>query len=57
MAAVQGYNVAFMLKVGNNYLTLAGRTQDDLTIAARTEAILKSLKEVIEVQWVLLVGF
>lgn len=43
MAAVQGYNVAFMLKVGNNYLTLAGRTQDDLTIAARTkERLMKS---------------
>jgi hypothetical protein len=35
--AVQGYNVAFKLKVGNDYLTIAGRTQDDLTIAARTK--------------------
>lgn len=32
-----------MLKVGNDYLTLAGRTQDDLTIAARTkERLMKS---------------
>ena len=35
--ALAGYNIAFKLKVGNNYLTLAGRTQDDLTIAARTK--------------------
>jgi hypothetical protein len=35
--AVQGYDVAFKLKVGNDYLTIAGRTQDDLTIAARTK--------------------
>lgn len=35
--ALAGYNIAFRLKVGNNYLTLAGRTQDDLTIAARTK--------------------
>lgn len=37
MATIQGYNIAFRLKVGNDYLTLAGRTQDDLTIAARTK--------------------
>ena len=35
--ALEGYNIAFRLKVGNDYLTLAGRTQDDLTIAARTK--------------------
>lgn len=35
--ALAGYNIAFKLKVGNDYLTLAGRTQDDLTIAARTK--------------------
>ena len=35
--ALAGYNIAFRLKVGQNYLTLAGRTQDDLTIAARTK--------------------
>ena len=35
--ALAGYNIAFKLKVGNSYLTLAGRTQDDLTIAARTK--------------------
>ena len=35
--ALAGYNIAFKLKVGQNYLTLAGRTQDDLTIAARTK--------------------
>ena len=35
--ALAGYNIAFRLKVGNDYLTLAGRTQDDLTIAARTK--------------------
>lgn len=35
--ALSGYNIAFRLKVGNDYLTLAGRTQDDLTIAARTK--------------------
>ena len=35
--ALEGYNIAFRLKVGNSYLTLAGRTQDDLTIAARTK--------------------
>jgi len=35
--AVVGYNIAFKLKVGQNYLTLAGRTQDDLTISARTK--------------------
>lgn len=35
--AVQGYNVAFKLKVGNDYLTIAARTQDDLTIAAKTK--------------------
>lgn len=34
--ATAGYNIAFRLKVGNDYLTIAGRTQDDLTIAART---------------------
>ena len=33
MAALEGYNIAF--KIGNK--TLAGRTQDDLTIAARTK--------------------
>ena len=32
MAALEGYNIAF--KIGDK--TLAGRTQDDLTIAART---------------------
>ena len=35
--ALAGYNIAFRLKVGNTYKTLAGRTQDDLTIAARTK--------------------
>jgi len=35
--ALAGYNIAFKLKVGNSFLTLAGRTQDDLTIAARTK--------------------
>ena len=35
--ALAGYNIAFKLKVGNDYLTIAGRTQDDLTIAARTK--------------------
>ena len=35
--ALAGYNIAFKLKVGSSYLTLAGRTQDDLTIAARTK--------------------
>ena len=35
--ALAGYNIAFKLKVGTSYLTLAGRTQDDLTIAARTK--------------------
>ncbi len=35
--ALAGYNIAFRLKVGNDYKTLAGRTQDDLTIAARTK--------------------
>lgn len=35
--ALEGYNIAFRLKVGNAYKTLAGRTQDDLTIAARTK--------------------
>ena len=33
MAALEGYNIAF--KIGNK--TLAGRTQDDLTIAAKTK--------------------
>ena len=33
MAYLDGYNIAF--KIGNK--TLAGRTQDDLTIAARTK--------------------
>ena len=33
MAVLEGYNIAF--KIGNK--TLAGRTQDDLTIAARTK--------------------
>ena len=33
MAVLDGYNIAF--KIGNK--TLAGRTQDDLTIAARTK--------------------
>ena len=33
MAALDGYNIAF--KIGGK--TLAGRTQDDLTIAARTK--------------------
>ena len=33
MAALEGYNIAF--KIGNK--TIAGRTQDDLTIAARTK--------------------
>ena len=43
MAATLGYNVAFKLKVGNDYLTIAARTQDDLTIAARTkERLMKS---------------
>ena len=36
MATVEGYNIAFRIKVGNDYLTLAGRTQDDITVAART---------------------
>ena len=35
--ALAGYNIAFKLLVNGNYLTLAGRTQDDLTIAARTK--------------------
>jgi len=34
--AVQGYNISFQIKVGTAYKTIAGRTQDDLTIAART---------------------
>lgn len=33
MSALEGYNIAF--KIGNK--TLAGRTQDDLNIAARTK--------------------
>ena len=35
--ALAGYNIAFKIKVGQAYKTLAGRTQDDLTIAARTK--------------------
>lgn len=35
--ALAGYNIAFKLKVGATYMTIAGRTQDDLTIAARTK--------------------
>ena len=35
--ALEGYNIAFKIKVGQNYLTIAGRTQDDLTISARTK--------------------
>lgn len=35
--ALAGYNIAFKLKVGMTYMTIAGRTQDDLTIAARTK--------------------
>ena len=35
--ALAGYNIAFRLMVGNSLLTIAGRTQDDLTIAARTK--------------------
>ena len=35
--ALEGYNIAFKLSVGNTEKTIAGRTQDDLTIAARTK--------------------
>ena len=35
--ALAGYNIAFRLMVGTSLLTIAGRTQDDLTIAARTK--------------------
>ena len=35
MAIVAGYNIAFKIGSGANAKTLAGRTQDDLTIAAR----------------------
>lgn len=37
MAAVFGYNIAFKIGTGSSAKTLAGRTQDDLTIAARTK--------------------
>lgn len=37
MAALIGYNIAFKLSVGSTLKTLAGRTQDDLTIAAKTK--------------------
>ena len=37
MAAVAGYNIAFKIGTGSSAKTLAGRTQDDLTIAARTK--------------------
>ena len=33
--AVAGYNIAFKIGTGSSAKTLAGRTQDDLTIAAR----------------------
>lgn len=36
MAVIEGYNIAFRILVDDEYLTIAGRTQDDLTIAART---------------------
>ena len=35
--AVAGYNIAFKIGTGSSAKTLAGRTQDDLTIAARTK--------------------
>ena len=35
MAIVAGYNIAFQIGSGVSAKTLAGRTQDDLTIAAR----------------------
>ena len=37
MAIVAGYNIAFKIGSGSSAKTLAGRTQDDLTIAARTK--------------------
>ena len=37
MAIVAGYNIAFKIGSGSGAKTLAGRTQDDLTIAARTK--------------------
>lgn len=37
MSIVAGYNIAFKIGSGANAKTLAGRTQDDLTIAARTK--------------------
>ena len=36
-APVSGYNIAFKIGSGSSAKTLAGRTQDDLTIAARTK--------------------
>ena len=36
MAVIEGYNIAFRILVDDEYITLAGRTQDDMTIAART---------------------
>ena len=36
--ALQGYNIAFSLKIGAAaYKTIAGRTQDDLTVAAKVK--------------------
>ena len=34
---IAGYNIAFKIGSGSSAKTLAGRTQDDLTIAARTK--------------------